>query len=99
MNFFRRLWNKIWLRWNDDEVQYVIEFRSGMFYQRIEEKYHGGRVQSARRFASISEARDFMDKNPWIAFNGGMVTPCEPEDDGSLLVWTHQTGQGPGKTN
>lgn len=46
-------------------------------------------MQSAQRFDSVREAREFMDKNPWIAFNGGMVVECEPEDDGNLLVWTH----------
>jgi hypothetical protein len=66
--------------------QWVIEFRSGSFFQDIEAEC-GGRVQSAQRFDTKKEAETFMDQNKWLYVNGGMVVECEFPGDDLLLAW------------
>lgn len=66
--------------------RWVIEFRSGTFFQNIEAA-HGGRVQSAQRFDDQTEADTFMDENPWIVFNGGMAVEREFPEDDLPLAW------------
>jgi hypothetical protein len=66
--------------------RWVIEFRSGSFFQDIEAEY-GGRVQSAQRFDTKKEVETFMDQNEWIYFNGGMAVEREFPDDDLLLAW------------
>lgn len=66
--------------------RWVIEFRSGSFFQDIEAE-HGGRVQSAQRFDTKHEAETFMDANKWIHFNGGMAVEREFPGDDLPLAW------------
>jgi hypothetical protein len=66
--------------------RWVIEFRSGTFFQDIEAA-HGGRVQSAQRWDTKEEAEKFMDDNPWISFNGGMAMEREFPGDELPLAW------------
>jgi hypothetical protein len=66
--------------------RWVIEFRSGTFFQDIEAA-HGGRVQSAQRWDTKKEAEAFMDENPWIYFNGGMAVEREFSDEDLRLAW------------
>jgi len=67
--------------------RWVIEFRSGTFFQDIEAE-HGGRVQSAQRWDSKGAAEAFMDDNPWIYWNGGMAVEREFSDEDLCLAWT-----------
>ncbi len=66
--------------------RWVIEFRSGSFFQDIEADY-GGRVQSAQRFDSEKEADAFMFENQWILFHGGMPVEREFPDEDLRLAW------------
>jgi hypothetical protein len=52
--------------------RFVIEFRSGTFFQNMEAE-NGGPCGTAQRFATRDEAERFMEKHDWILFNGGMV--------------------------
>ncbi len=67
--------------------RWVIEFRSGSFFQDIEADY-GGRVQSAQRFDNKDEAEAFMNANQWIYFNGGMAVEQEFPGDDLPLAWS-----------
>lgn len=67
--------------------RWVIEFRSGSFFQNIEAAY-GGRVQSARRFDTKKEVDAFMKVNWWIIFNGGMAVEREFPGDDLPLAWS-----------
>jgi len=67
--------------------RWVIEFRSGTFFQHIEAE-HGGRVRSAQRWGTKREAEAFMDENPWICFNGGMTVEHELPEDDLQLAWS-----------
>lgn len=53
-------------------TEFIIEFRSGNFFQSLEAE-RGGPASSAQIFASKKEVEDFMDKHNWIYFNGGMA--------------------------
>ena len=57
-----------------DVGEYVIEFRSGSFFQNLDAT-NGGPPASAQKFATYDEADAFIDAHPWIAFNGGMPYP------------------------
>lgn len=52
-------------------MQYIIEFRNGSFFQNLEAE-RGGPKETAQKFNSKQECIDFMNKNQWIYFNGGM---------------------------
>lgn len=52
--------------------KFVIEFRSGSYFQNIESR-SGGPMKTAKQFASVDEADQFMSEHVWILFNGGMV--------------------------
>jgi hypothetical protein len=71
--------------------QWVVEFRSGSFFQNIEAGC-GGRVQSAQRWDTREEADAFMNHNPWIYFNGGMAVEHELPGDDLPLAWTSPVG-------
>lgn len=58
------------------EGEWVIEFRSGSFFQSLDAD-NGGPTKTARRFASYDEADAFIEAHTWIAFNGGMPYPLE----------------------
>ena len=53
-------------------VKWVIEFRSGNYFQNLTAD-NGGPMKTAQQFASKKEAEEFMDKNNWIYVNGGMA--------------------------
>lgn len=57
-----------------NEDVWVIEFRSGTYFQNLEADY-GGPKETAQKFASKAEAENFMNANRWMWFNGGMATP------------------------
>ena len=59
---------------------FVIEFRSGSFFQNLEAAL-GGPRRTAWRFASEQKAEDFMDQHEWIIVNGGMVVPAAARCD------------------
>ncbi len=54
------------------QQEYVIEFRSGSFFQNLEAD-NGGKMATAQRFASKKKADDFMREHEWISFNGDMA--------------------------
>lgn len=54
------------------QEKFIIEFRSGSFFQNLEAD-RGGPASTAQTFASKKEAEDFMNKHNWIYFNGGMA--------------------------
>lgn len=56
------------------EDVWVIEFRSGTYFQNLEAD-HGGPKETAHKFASKAEAESFMNANQWMWFNGGMAKP------------------------
>lgn len=56
---------------------YVIEFRSGTFFQNLDAD-KGGPRETAQRFDTADAADDFMREHEWILFNGGMAVPAEP---------------------
>lgn len=58
---------------------YVIEFRSGTFFQNLEAD-NGGPRNTAQCFTSVKEADSFMRRHEWILMNGGMVLPQDPKD-------------------
>jgi hypothetical protein len=51
---------------------FIIEFRSGSCFTRLDAD-HGGPREQARRFATREEADAFGDEHEWIWFNGGTV--------------------------
>jgi hypothetical protein len=55
-----------------DGVDYIIEFSDGSFFQNVDAD-HGGSLATAQRFGSVKEANAIMDKERWIALNGGVV--------------------------
>lgn len=56
--------------------QWVIEFRSGTFFQNLEAE-RGGPKETAQKFDSKQEAEEFMSQHEWILFNGGMALLIE----------------------
>lgn len=54
--------------------EFIIEFRSGTFFQNLEAD-RGGSAATAQTFASKEEAEKFMTDHTWILFAGGMVIP------------------------
>lgn len=56
------------------KLEYIIEFRSGTYFQNLEAEY-GGPAKTAQRFETELEADRFMSEHPWILFHGGMVVP------------------------
>lgn len=56
--------------------EWVIEFRSGSFFQSPEAS-RGGPRETAQRFAAREDAETFMRCNQWILFAGGMAVPAE----------------------
>lgn len=52
--------------------EFVIEFRSGTFFQNLEANY-GGPATTAQTFVSKEEAEKFMDAHTLIYFAGGMA--------------------------
>jgi hypothetical protein len=56
--------------------EWVIEFRSGSFFQSLDAD-NGGPAKTAQQFATYAEADAFVDAHTWIAFNGGMPYPLE----------------------
>lgn len=58
------------------ECQFVIEFRSGKYFQNLEDDY-GGPMSTAKKFTCRQQAEDFMRQHEWILFNGGMTIPVK----------------------
>lgn len=54
--------------------KYLIEYRSGSYFPDLQERM-GVSMKAARQFESKQDAEDFMKKNCWIYFYGGMVVP------------------------
>jgi len=59
-----------------DRGRYVIEFRSGAFFQSLDAKT-GGPIVTAQRFASRRDATKLADEHPWIWANGGCVLDAD----------------------
>lgn len=54
---------------------YVIEFRSGSFFQNLDAE-NGGPKATAQRFESEDAAWEFMGAHQWMLFAGGMPVPA-----------------------
>lgn len=65
---------KLFGRPQTPRASWVIEFRSGTYFQNLESE-RGGPKQTAKQFDSEAEANTFMRKNTWILGNGGMAVP------------------------
>lgn len=59
-------------------MAYVIEFRSGTYYQNADAD-KGGPMATAQRFDTKEEANLFMheEESLWILFAGGMAVPAK----------------------
>lgn len=55
-------------------MTYVIEFRSGTYFQNIDAD-RGGAMATAQKFESTEAADAMMDLHEWIKLAGGMVVP------------------------
>lgn len=55
-------------------TEYIIEFRSGTYFQSLEAD-RGGPRESAKRFVTKNDGERFMHEHEWILINGGMLVP------------------------
>lgn len=53
---------------------FVIEFRSGSYFQHLGSET-GGALESAATFETKETAEEIIRQHWWIGFNGGMVVP------------------------
>lgn len=58
------------------KTQCIIEFRNGSYFQDSTAT-NGGAKETAQRFNSKDSAERFMEANPWIYANGGMVVEVQ----------------------
>lgn len=62
--------------------RWVIEFRSGRFFQNLEAE-HGGPASSAQRFLTRDAASRLIEQHDWMTFNGAMPVRLPDAGEGT----------------